>query len=327
MNNKRKVLGAVGAAVLLANGAAIADQAEANIIVNTEAQEKEYQEVANVAGEFSFHQEAITPSDEIFNIFGTAATGICAKPAFAMDATAEDAVYYVNVSGKVKRNYSATLAQLKENGGVKRVMVCSCATSSALAQSSITGVLVKDMLALAGVEEDANAIAFKSADGYTATLPLQYVLDKEAVLAWQIGDSVNPAGLQVWMPSTAAKYFTRQVAEIELLTADVSVDAPEQRAKISILNTMEETVKAGNALTFSGYADDCGTAIAAVEFSMDGGKTWTTCETANADANRWVCWNFDYVAEVPGTFKLDVRAVTADGTVSPMASSVVFTVE
>ena len=29
----------------------------------------------------------------------------------------------------------------------------------------------------------------------------------------------------------------------------------------------------------------------------------------------------------PGTFKLDVRARTADGTVSPLASSIVFTVE
>ena len=37
--------------------------------------------------------------------------------------------------------------------------------------------------------------------------------------------------------------------------------------------------------------------------------------------------HFDYVAETAGTFKLDVRAVTEDGTVSPLASSVVFDVE
>ena len=43
--------------------------------------------------------------------------------------------------------------------------------------------------------------------------------------------------------------------------------------------------------------------------------------------DSWVYWHFDYVAETAGTFKLDVRAVTEDGTVSPLASSVVFDVE
>ena len=61
--------------------------------------------------------------------------------------------------------------------------------------------------------------------------------------------------------------------------------------------------------------------------SLDGGKTWTTCETAGATPDKWVYWNFTYTAAQPGAYKLDARALTANGTVSPLASSIVFEVE
>lgn len=113
-----------------------------------------------------------------------------------------------------------------------------------------------------------------------------------------------------------------QAEEPALLEADAA-----QRAKVSVINRFEEEVFAvGDRITFEGYADDFDKAIAAVEFSLDGGETWTACETADATAEKWVSWSFAYVAEQSGTFRLDVRARSADGTVSPLASSVVFTV-
>lgn len=59
-------------------------------------------------------------------------------------------------------------------------------------------------------------------------------------------------------------------------------------------------------VSFEGYADDCGVKVASVEFSMDGGETWTSFDTSSSNAEDWVYWHFDYVAETAGTFKLDV---------------------
>ena len=101
----------------------------------------------------------------------------------------------------------------------------------------------------------------------------------------------------------------------------------EQRAKVSILNRAEGEFAVGDQIAFEGYADDCGVAIAAVEFSLDGGETWTAYETPDASTNKWVYWYFTYDTQQAGTFRLDVRSRTADGKVSPMASSIVFTVE
>ena len=323
----KKILSGTASLAMLGS----AQAAVAQSVTVESAEQKTYDAVANVRGEFSFSQDVLTPGDEVFSLFGTAATAMCAKPAFAMADTDVAENYYVNVCGRLKKSASYTLAELKQRGGTQRVMVCSCATGSAMAQAKVTGVPVSDLLELSELTDDANAVSFKSMDGYTATLPLNYVLENKAMLVWSVGGVDNPAGLQVWMPSTVAKYFTRQVAEVEVLHLSevpaVEGAAAAQQVKVSIQNHMDDVYAVGDTLVFSGYADDCGTAIAALEFSMDGGATWTTCATENARADRWVAWNFGYTAEAPGSYRLDVRARTADGGVSPLASSVAFRVE
>lgn len=127
--------------------------------------------------------------------------------------------------------------------------------------------------------------------------------------------------------------ITRQVAEIELSAEaevpEIEAGQEEYRTKVSLMNRMAEgqVFSVGDQITFEGYADDIGQAIAAVEFSMDNGETWTSCATDDVTSKMWVYWYFGFTAEQPGTFKLDVRARTADGRVSPLASSVIFTVE
>ena len=140
-----------------------------------------------------------------------------------------------------------------------------------------------------------------------------------------------PSGTQLWMPSTVARYFTRNIASIELSARDEVPEVQgvddEYRAKVNLLNDATACkFPVGKTITFEGYADDCGVAIAAVEFSLDGGETWTACETPETNAQKWVYWNFAIEAKQEGFFKLDVRARAADGTVSPLASSVTFTV-
>ena len=325
--NLKKILSGTASLAMLGS----AQVATAQVAYSVDGAERQTcAQVPNVQGAFSFDQNVLTPGDEVFSLFGTAATALCAKPAFAMQDTDVAENYYVNVHGRLKKEKSYTLAELKQQGGTQRVMVCSCATGPALAQARVTGVAVNDLLALSEVTGDANAIAFRAKDGFTTTMPLKYVMEKQAMLVWKVGDDENPVGLQVWMPSTVARYFTRQVAEIEVLHMDelpeVKGLAADQQAKVTIRNQMDDVYAVGDTLVFSGYADDCGTAISAVEFSMDGGRTWTTCPTTGASADRWVAWSFEYRAEAAGSYRLDVRARTANGVVSPMASSVTFTV-
>ncbi|WP_087881527.1 triple tyrosine motif-containing protein [Arabiibacter massiliensis] len=83
----------------------------------------------------------------------------------------------------------------------------------------------------------------------------------------------------------------------------------------------------GEPIVFEGYADDYDHAIKAVEFSMDGGATWTGFSTKGAQAGRWVRWRFVYTPKSPGEYQLKVRSVNDQGKASPLAAVVSFSVD
>lgn len=299
-------------------------------------------EAPNVQGDFSFSQDVLTPSDAIFSLFGTAVTGMCSKPADASDTDAGK--WFINVGGDVKQGYSATLAQLAEKKSETRTMKCSCAGNpaggSAIANADVTGVPLKDVIEMAGVNEGANTLTITAEDGYQTSMPLSYALERDALLVYQIGGTplseLQNSAVQLWMPSTVAKYFTRNVVDVQITTEEevpaLLTDAPADgelvnRPNVAILNYADgETFPVGGEITFEGYADDYDKAIARVEFSLDGGKSWTGYDTQGATADKWVYWFFNYTPEAPGTYALQVRSVTADGAVSPLASTIVFSV-
>lgn len=353
-DRKRIMTGVAGAALMLNGCAAVPEAvekqeaatvskiaAEQNVAVEEnnsviasvkELKEADYVQIANVSGIFAFDQNVTTPGDEVFNIFGTAMTGICAKPGFVIgeeSAVTED--YYINVSGTMKHAYQVNLNDLKEKETTK-VMSCSCATGSAVVNAEVMGVPVSEILNLDDLAEGTNTITFQSADGYGMSMPLSYVLEKEALIAYQIGGQNLPDNqrTQVWMPETVAKYFTRNVVNIQLSIEDEvpAVDNAEEayQAKVNILNDAMAQFHVGDEIRFEGYADDCGNPIAAIEFSLDGGQTWTTYETTGATSDKWVYWYFTYTPETTGIYELQTRAVTQSGTVSPVASTLVFTV-
>ena len=289
--------------------------------------------VANVTGAFSFNQDVLSPSDDIFSIFGTAVTGVCAKPAFAISGTQENVEnHYVNVYGNMKYNFSVSLDELKDKE-ITRSMACSCAMGEAIINASVTGVPLSAIVEMADLDADVNTVTVKGSDGYGLPMPLTYALEQQAMLVYRINGQPLPENqrTQLWMPGMAAQYFTRDVADIMLSVSDkepaIKEVPAEHRAKVAIVNYFgDAAAPAGQPMTFEGYADDFGKAITAVEFSMDGGATWTAYETAGATSDRWVYWTFTYTPEEAGVYELQVRAVAEDGTVSPLASSLVFSV-
>ncbi len=75
-----------------------------------------------------------------------------------------------------------------------------------------------------------------------------------------------------------------------------------------------EAVEENNNPLFNENQDPC--SIAAVEFSMDQGKTWTRCETPEATSDRWLYWYFNWTPEAEGSYVISVRSVRNDGMVS-----------
>ena len=82
--------------------------------------------------------------------------------------------------------------------------------------------------------------------------------------------------------------MTREDAEPDVQQVD-----PCYRNKVNIMNYADGcTFSVGDEITFEGVADDLGSPIAALELSFDDGRTWTTCETTGATADKGVNWQF-----------------------------------
>ena len=301
--------------------------------------------IANVQGEFAFNQDVVTPTDEVFNLFGTAVTGVCASPAAPSIVEGEAEDWTISVDGDVEHSFSAKLRDLAEQSSKTQTMACACANNPAggslIANAQVTGIPMADIVEMAGLHEGVNTVSVISDDGYAQPMPLSYMLERDALLVYQINGEDIPAAqgnpVQLWMPSSVAKYFTRRVMEVRftseaeepaLLTDSAKEGEYVNRPNIGIVNYANgETFAVGQPITFEGYADDYDKAIARVEFSLDGGKTWTAYETKDATSDKWVYWYFTYTPEETGTFELSVRSVTTDGAVSPLSSTMVFTVE
>lgn len=76
----------------------------------------------------------------------------------------------------------------------------------------------------------------------------------------------------------------------------------------------------GSPVTLEGYADDYGNHICSIEFSLDGGRTWTAQDTSASNPNLMIHWTYTFTPEVAGAYQVMVRSVTDDGRKSPEAA-------
>lgn len=337
MNKKKAVAGLTLTSMALSGANAVADSVTVDNYVATEIEHETAAptvKAAAVQGVFSFNQDVLSPSEDVFNLYGTAVTGLCAKPAFAFEPGREEGgTHYVNVSGDMEFSYRLTEADFKTKS-VNRIAACSCAMGASVVQAQVSGIPLSNILSLAKLQEGVNTLTVTGSDGYEVAVPLSYALDRDAMLVYAINGEALAENqrTQLWMPGAVAKYFARDVVNIRVTAEaelpEIMTAQADQRAKICVMNDASGAkLTTLEAIQFEGYADDCGSPIEAVEFSLDGGETWTAYETANATTDRWVYWTFTYVPQTAGSYELMVRARTQDGAVSPMASSVSFVVE
>lgn len=78
--------------------------------------------------------------------------------------------------------------------------------------------------------------------------------------------------------------------------------------------------KVGQTVTFEGYADDYGSPVIAIEFSLDDGESWASQDVSAADSGLSVHWTYAFTPSEPGRYQLRVRSVAADGRRSPLAA-------
>ncbi len=234
----KKIAGTAGSLLMLSSmgaGAALAfadESAEAPAVGNAHSAQIEarqagsMQKVQEVLGTFTFSQTVVNTNAEIARATKAAAYLCNSQGSEMLGETAADQ-WSITVGGDVLEPYTATIAELRTDPSVQRtVLGCACAGNptdgAAAVNAEVTGVAMKTILGKAEVAEGANTVVFKSSDGYEVALPLRYVTQRYCPIVFDVNGSPiaeSVGGMnQLWLGSTSARYFARNIVEITVET-------------------------------------------------------------------------------------------------------------
>ena len=100
--------------------------------------------------------------------------------------------YKLTVSGLVKNELEFTYDEvIKSNQHFEKVVTLYCVEGWS-ATVLWEGILVKDLIADAGVEPEATVLIFYAFDGYSTSVPLDYIIDNNIIMAYKMNGVVLP---------------------------------------------------------------------------------------------------------------------------------------
>ncbi|NTV90675.1 MAG: molybdopterin-dependent oxidoreductase [Clostridiales bacterium] len=99
--------------------------------------------------------------------------------------------YKLKVDGLVEKPEELTYEQVLENTHYTKNVTLNCVEGWS-ADILWEGILLEDIFAAAGVKSEANTVIFTSYDGYSTSLPLQTIMDKNLMLAYKMNGVILP---------------------------------------------------------------------------------------------------------------------------------------
>jgi DMSO/TMAO reductase YedYZ molybdopterin-dependent catalytic subunit len=225
--------------------------------------------------------------------------------------------------------------------------------AGAVGHAEWTGVPLKNVLQEARIKSEAREVVFEGADRgseadhpqpmhFARSIPVQKALHPDTLLAVRMnGEPLNPShGYPVrllvpgWYGVASVKWLTR----IELIdhafdgyfqSVKYTVQRPGKGGSVTVpvqaMTVKSEIVRprAGEVLGVGtnrlfGLAWAGEEAVARVEVSLDRGRTWADAELIGPRAaHSWTMWEYLWEVAEPGSYAIQVRAISESGRVQP----------
>lgn len=298
--------------------------------------------IENVEGAFSFSQDETIPTSSIFDFnWQYYDLDYMRADNTAADVPLDEQMFNdwtITVTGEVHQEVTYQLTDLIAEAPVETVpLVMQCTYNPTggplIAQSMVTGIPLDWLLDKAGLTDKAASISAVSPDGNANSASLSTFKDHQALLVYKIDGEKLPWRLgypvQLWVGGAGAPVFVKEVSDLIVNNGDEAADDYEGWAKssggfynkpnVGIFNLDEgQVLSAGQPYTVKGYASAWDDPIAALEFSLDGGQTWSRYDTPSTNTNQWVTWDYtiDPPADANTAYVLSVRAVSASGLIT-----------
>jgi DMSO/TMAO reductase YedYZ molybdopterin-dependent catalytic subunit len=238
----------------------------------------------------------------------------------------------LKVTGLVDREVTLTYDQLVALPIVEQYVTIACVSNEVggdlVGNAKWTGVALRDVLAMAGVQPSADQLVGRSVDGFTAGMPVAWVMDqsRDPMIAVAMNGEPLPRAhgfpARLIVPGLYGYVSaTKWLAELELTRFDMfegfwvprgwaaeapiltqsRIDVPQQGARI-----------AAGAVAVAGVAWAPDRGVKAVEVRVDQGD-WQPARISPAiSSSTWVQWLYPWNA-TQGSHTIEVRATDGAG--------------
>ncbi|MEC4271877.1 molybdopterin-dependent oxidoreductase [Adlercreutzia sp. R25] len=289
-----------------------------------------------VEGTFNFNQDRIVSQDQLPNINwqGYENDYLRNEKTESGAPLDQDMLdnWTITVTGMVDNEMTFSLKDLIENAeSVTTTMVEACVEigdgNNLIGQAEVTGIPLSALLEKAGVQPEGGTVMVNSSDGFNGAFDINLMKTHEPLLVYQInGEPIqwqHGYPVQLWLPGGNATTFVKQVSNIEIAPAEVLESYPPFylidfcKPVVGFTNLDEgQVLKKGEPFTVEGYAYAFSQPVKAMEFSLDGGETWTRCDTPDTVTDKWVNWALTITPQEEHAYVLRVRCVAANDMVN-----------
>lgn len=243
----------------------------------------------------------------------------------------DPADWTLRIHGMVEREVRITWDELLALPMQESYVTLACVSNEVggdlIGNARWLGHPVRELLAKAGVDPDADMVLSRSSDGFTASTPIEALTDdRDALLAVAMNGEPLPIehGFPVRMvvPGlygyvSATKWVTElEVTRFDRATAYWTDRGWSERGPVKLQSRIDvprpgQRIEAGDAV-IAGMAWQQHVGIEGVEVRIDEGP-WSRAELSTPiSPDTWVQWRLPWAAE-SGMHTVECRALSADG--------------
>jgi DMSO/TMAO reductase YedYZ molybdopterin-dependent catalytic subunit len=256
---------------------------------------------------------------------------LVSKNFYGQDPVVDANGWSLSVGGAVDKPLKLSLADLRALPSSTEYVTMECISNNVggglMSTGSFTGVRLSDLVAMASPRANGTWAAFKARDGYAESLPMSLIQGApELLVAYDLDGAPLPAAhgypARILLPGHYGMKGPKWLDSIELVDHESGgyweMQGWDHNAVVKTTARFDvprdgDIVKLG-VVSLSGVAFAGNRGVSKVEYSTDGGRSWTAADLKPPLSSlTWVLWSAVWTPGREGSYQLQVRATDAAG--------------